>query len=30
VSEAQLVDQAKALISLGGDGAILGALRLVA
>jgi NAD+ kinase len=30
VSEAQLVDQADALISLGGDGTLLGALRLVA
>jgi NAD+ kinase len=30
VSEAQLVDQADALISLGGDGTMLGALRLVA
>jgi NAD+ kinase len=30
VSEAQLVDQAEALISLGGDGTMLGALRLVA
>ena len=30
VSEAQLVEQAEALISLGGDGTMLGALRLVA
>jgi NAD+ kinase len=30
VSKAQLVDQAEALISLGGDGTMLGALRLVA
>src|SRR4029079_19503189 len=30
VSDAQLVDQADALISLGGDGTMLGALRLVA
>jgi NAD+ kinase len=30
VSEAQLIDQAEALISLGGDGTMLGALRLVA
>ena len=30
VSEAQLVDQVDALISLGGDGTMLGALRLVA
>jgi NAD+ kinase len=30
VSEAQLVDEADALISLGGDGTMLGALRLVA
>lgn len=30
VSEAQLVDQADALISLGGDGTMLGALRLAA
>jgi NAD+ kinase len=30
VSEAQLVDEAGALISLGGDGTMLGALRLVA
>jgi len=30
VSEAQLVDQAEAVISLGGDGTMLGALRLVA
>jgi NAD+ kinase len=30
VSEAQLADQADALISLGGDGTMLGALRLVA
>src|SRR3954469_11743412 len=30
VSEAQLVDDADALISLGGDGTMLGALRLVA
>jgi NAD+ kinase len=30
VSEAQLLDQADALISLGGDGTMLGALRLVA
>jgi NAD+ kinase len=30
VSEAQLIDQADALISLGGDGTMLGALRLVA
>ena len=30
VSEAQLVDQAEALISLGGDGTMLGALRLAA
>ena len=30
VSEAQLVDQADALVSLGGDGTMLGALRLVA
>ena len=30
VSEAQLVDEADALISLGGDGTLLGALRLVA
>ena len=30
VSEAQLLDQAGALISLGGDGTMLGALRLVA
>jgi NAD+ kinase len=30
VNEAQLVDQADALISLGGDGTMLGALRLVA
>jgi NAD+ kinase len=30
VSEAELVDQADALISLGGDGTMLGALRLVA
>jgi NAD+ kinase len=30
VSEAQLVDQADALVSLGGDGTLLGALRLVA
>src|SRR5918999_3280169 len=30
VSAAQLVDQADALISLGGDGTMLGALRLVA
>jgi NAD+ kinase len=30
VSEAELVDQAQALISLGGDGTMLGALRLVA
>jgi NAD+ kinase len=30
VSESQLVDQADALVSLGGDGTILGALRLVA
>src|SRR4051794_23632653 len=30
VSEAQLADQAEALISLGGDGTMLGALRLVA
>jgi NAD+ kinase len=30
VSEAQLVDEAEALISLGGDGTMLGALRLVA
>jgi NAD+ kinase len=30
VSAAQLVDQADALISLGGDGTLLGALRLVA
>jgi NAD+ kinase len=30
VSEAQLVDQAEALVSLGGDGTMLGALRLVA
>jgi NAD+ kinase len=30
VSGAQLVDQAEALISLGGDGTMLGALRLVA
>jgi NAD+ kinase len=30
VSRAQLVDQADALISLGGDGTMLGALRLVA
>jgi NAD+ kinase len=30
VAEAQLIDQADALISLGGDGTMLGALRLVA
>jgi NAD+ kinase len=30
VSEAQLVDHAEALVSLGGDGTMLGALRLVA
>jgi NAD+ kinase len=30
VSEAQLVDEADAVISLGGDGTLLGALRLVA
>jgi len=30
VSEGQLVDQADALVSLGGDGTLLGALRLVA
>ena len=30
VSEAQLRDEADALISLGGDGTMLGALRLVA
>jgi NAD+ kinase len=30
VSQAQLVEQAEALISLGGDGTMLGALRLVA
>jgi NAD+ kinase len=30
VSEAQLIDEADALISLGGDGTMLGALRLVA
>src|SRR3954451_15562845 len=30
VSEAELVDQAEALVSLGGDGTMLGALRLVA
>jgi NAD+ kinase len=30
VSQAELVDQAEALISLGGDGTMLGALRLVA
>jgi NAD+ kinase len=30
VSEAELVDEAEALISLGGDGTMLGALRLVA
>jgi NAD+ kinase len=30
VSEAELIDQADALISLGGDGTMLGALRLVA
>jgi NAD+ kinase len=30
VSEAQLVDQAEALVSLGGDGTMLGALRLAA
>ena len=30
MSEAQLVDQADALVSLGGDGTMLGALRLVA
>ena len=30
VSKAQFVDQAGALISLGGDGTMLGALRLVA
>jgi NAD+ kinase len=30
VSQAQLIDQAEALISLGGDGTMLGALRLVA
>ncbi len=30
VSEAELVDQADAIISLGGDGTMLGALRLVA
>ena len=30
VSEAQLVEQADALISLGGDGTMLGALRLAA
>jgi NAD+ kinase len=30
VSEAQLIEQADALISLGGDGTMLGALRLVA
>jgi NAD+ kinase len=30
VNEAQLVDQADAMISLGGDGTMLGALRLVA
>jgi NAD+ kinase len=30
VSEAQLADQADALVSLGGDGTMLGALRLVA
>jgi NAD+ kinase len=30
VSEAQLIDQADALITLGGDGTMLGALRLVA
>jgi NAD+ kinase len=30
VTEAQLVEQADALISLGGDGTMLGALRLVA
>lgn len=30
VSEAELVDEADALISLGGDGTLLGALRLVA
>jgi NAD+ kinase len=30
VSEAQLVDRAEALVSLGGDGTMLGALRLVA
>jgi NAD+ kinase len=30
VSEAELVDQADALVSLGGDGTMLGALRLVA
>jgi NAD+ kinase len=30
VSEAQLIEQAEALISLGGDGTMLGALRLVA
>jgi NAD+ kinase len=30
VSEAQLIDQAEVLVSLGGDGTMLGALRLVA
>jgi NAD+ kinase len=30
VSEAELIDQADALVSLGGDGTMLGALRLVA
>jgi NAD+ kinase len=30
VSEAQLIDEAEALIALGGDGTMLGALRLVA
>ena len=30
VSQAQLVDEVDALISLGGDGTMLGALRLVA
>src|SRR4051794_18479226 len=30
VSEAELVDQAGVLVSLGGDGTMLGALRLVA
>jgi len=30
VSEAELIDQADVLVSLGGDGTMLGALRLVA